>query len=608
VITVQGIASMTALKVDGSGVTQPVSGTVAVSNSFALDASVTGLQVAQASTTSGQRGELVQGAVTTAAPTYTTGQTDPLSLTTAGALRVDGSGVTQPVSGTVTSNQGTAAVTANAWPIKVTDGTNAVTIASLTNSKALAVEIVDGAGTQITSFGGGTQYADGTTQATPTGTIALGKNASNVVHALSLDTSGNLNVNLAAGTISGNAAASPTGAAVPASADYLGAKDGSGNLQGLLVESNTNPNLRAAIYSGANEATVTGANALKVDGSAVTQPISGTVAATQSGTWTDRIVGNAGASLDATVGAGTAPTNALIVGSQFNSTAPAPTSGQTMSLQADQAGNLRVFNGVASGTLTTISAANTNDTLNSVQNIFTNSGGDAAIVQLTPTGTLTTGAVTFEVSFDGSSWQTVTASAIMDPTSTTFAQIAVPFTPVSGTNKFFLITNNGWQGLRLKVSTAFTGTGHSVAVNYTLVSYDPVDNVIALSPSAANFNAAIKRAPDATSTFAPTSVDSTALEASHILKASAGVLYGVTGYSARTTSQFIQVHNTTTVPADTAVPIVVFFIPAGPVSFSWDAPAQFGKFFSAGITICNSTTGPAKTLGSADCWFNASLA
>ena len=47
------------------------------------------------------------GAVTTAAPTYTTGTTNALSLTTAGALRVDGSAITQPVSiaGTVSVTQ-----------------------------------------------------------------------------------------------------------------------------------------------------------------------------------------------------------------------------------------------------------------------------------------------------------------------------------------------------------------------------------------------------------------------------------------------------------------------------------------------------------------------
>jgi hypothetical protein len=70
--------------------------------------------LAQSSTTSGQLGALSMGAVTTAAPAYTTAQTNPLSLTTAGALRVDGSGVTQPVSGTVTANQGGAPWLVNA--------------------------------------------------------------------------------------------------------------------------------------------------------------------------------------------------------------------------------------------------------------------------------------------------------------------------------------------------------------------------------------------------------------------------------------------------------------------------------------------------------------
>jgi hypothetical protein len=42
----------------------------------------------QGSTTSGQNGVLIQGAVTTSAPTYTTGQTSPLSLDTSGNLRV----------------------------------------------------------------------------------------------------------------------------------------------------------------------------------------------------------------------------------------------------------------------------------------------------------------------------------------------------------------------------------------------------------------------------------------------------------------------------------------------------------------------------------------
>src|SRR6516162_11072053 len=90
------------------------------------------------SATSGQSGPLVMGAVTTAAPTYTTAQTNPLSLTTAGLLRVDGSGATQPVSGTVAATQsGTWTVqpgnTANttAWLVTGTGGTFPITATSL---------------------------------------------------------------------------------------------------------------------------------------------------------------------------------------------------------------------------------------------------------------------------------------------------------------------------------------------------------------------------------------------------------------------------------------------------------------------------------------------
>ena len=75
--------------------TQPVSGTFwqatqPVSLATAPSTPITSVGiVAQASTTSGQSGALVQGAVTTAAPTYTTAQTSPLSLTVDGSVRTD---------------------------------------------------------------------------------------------------------------------------------------------------------------------------------------------------------------------------------------------------------------------------------------------------------------------------------------------------------------------------------------------------------------------------------------------------------------------------------------------------------------------------------------
>jgi hypothetical protein len=112
---VAAVTAAGALKVDGSAATQPVSGTLTavttitnpvaatqsgtwnitnISGTVSLPtgAATAALQptnAAQGSTTSGQTGHLILGAVTTAAPAYTTAQSSPLSLDTAGNLRVN---------------------------------------------------------------------------------------------------------------------------------------------------------------------------------------------------------------------------------------------------------------------------------------------------------------------------------------------------------------------------------------------------------------------------------------------------------------------------------------------------------------------------------------
>jgi hypothetical protein len=96
---------------------------------------------------------------------------------------------------------------------------------------------------------------------------------------------------------------------------------------------------------------------------------------------------------------------------------------------------------------------------------------------------------------------------------------------------------------------------------------------------------------------------SVAYVAGQVVKPKPGILYGLTGYNSKGSAQFILIHDAPGVPVEGAIPAVVFSVAAAS-SFSLDFGA-LGRTFSRGIVIVNSSTGPTKTIGSADCWFDA---
>jgi hypothetical protein len=109
--------------------------------------------------------------------------------------------------------------------------------------------------------------------------------------------------------------------------------------------------------------------------------------------------------------------------------------------------------------------------------------------------------------------------------------------------------------------------------------------------------------PSGSSDSAYSYSSSSALEASRVVKDSAGVLYGIAGYNSATSAQFIQVHNATAVPADTAVPS--FVVRVGPEANFYADFGEDGIPCSTGIVLCNSSTAPTKTIGSSNVFFAA---
>lgn len=170
--------------------------------------------LAQGSTTSGQTGSMIMGAVTTSAPTYTTAQTSPISLDTAGNVRVNPGTVTVTATNLSVNNAQINGVTPLMGNGATGTGSQRVTIASDSSARAVGGEGATGSaapsGAVQMGMRSGANLVAGTqasasaaisgNTATTTQLVAL--SASNVIHVTSFDfmAAGTANVTLVYGT------------------------------------------------------------------------------------------------------------------------------------------------------------------------------------------------------------------------------------------------------------------------------------------------------------------------------------------------------------------------------------------------------------------------
>ena len=340
-----------------------------VTNTVTVDDTTANL--AQASTTSGQTGVMAQGAATTAAPTYTTAKTYPLSLNLAGGLRVDGSGVTQPVSLStlpplVAGSAAIGTVGVTSLP-SIPAGSNVV--GGVTQSGAWTVTTTppSNASTNLSQLDGVALGAPSNYGTSPGAVAVQGVNAfiTNLPATQPVSIASTVNVDVtnfpATQTVSGTVAVTQSGSWTVATSPPANASTNLAQLAGttLGAPSNYGTAPGAVEVLGVN-AFVT--NTVPVTGAffQATQPVSGTVTANQgTSPW---VVSLASTTVTGTVavtqstspwtiqgdsasGASNAG-NPVKVGCVFNTTQPTVTTGQTVDGQATARGAQIVATGV----------------------------------------------------------------------------------------------------------------------------------------------------------------------------------------------------------------------------------------------------------------------
>jgi len=308
---------------------------------------------AQGSTTSGQNGVLSMGAVTTAAPTYITGTSNPLSLDTSGNLRVTiDSSVSEQ---NVNLNQvGGAAFAlgqttmANSLPVTIASNQSPLSInEAQLNGVALGSPSAYGTSPGAVSVQGVNAFITNTVpvtlaSTTITGTVAVTQSTSPWVVSLASTTiTGTVTV---AGNLTNNNAAPAANniGVLPAVASAAAPTWTTGDQ--VLLSEDLSGNLRVITGSGsttvvtgtvAENLTQVGGSAIALGQTTMSASLPVTIASNQSTL-------NTKDAADGPVTPGAVAANSQLAGGQYNSTPPTLTTGQQVALQVDANGRLLV--------------------------------------------------------------------------------------------------------------------------------------------------------------------------------------------------------------------------------------------------------------------------
>jgi hypothetical protein len=207
------------------------------------------------------------------------------------------------------------------------------------------------------------------------------------------------------------------------------------------------------------------------------------------------------------------------------------------------------------------------------------------------TGTFTA-TVTFEGSIDeGTTWHSLEMKNVATGAKSTTATAAGAFKGDCA----------GMERVRARVTWS---AGTSVTVKARALPIIAGEMTADIDASGATIQS--EDTPDASgtsATTAPTNATTTAVAASAVVKASAGTLFGASGYNTAAATRYIMFFDATSVPTDGAVTPAFVVAVAADSSWAYD-PGIYGRRFATGICWASSTTEPfTKTIEGAAAQF-----